>query len=169
MAESKSESGPECMVIQSGIYEEAIVATIRIEYLKLAIIVVLIIIILWYIYTYFIRAQSDNQSSTNSAPMTPEHFGKKQVNAMSIENEPIIAHGKQEDFAPYASWLTPDIYNSDASHDVYMSNTAHYGMYAPYDLDYMFPSDTELPANRKSLSQIDVPAVPIPSESDPLL
>jgi hypothetical protein len=148
------------------VYQEAIIATVRIEYLKLAIIVVLILIILWYLYFAYMR-NAQSPASASSTP--PEHFGKRQVNAMSIENEPVVAHGKQEDFAPYASWLTPDIYNSDASHDVYMSNTAHYGMYAPYDLDYMFPTDTEMPANRKSLSQTSASSVPVLSESDPLL
>ena len=238
------------------VFKEAIVASIRLEYLKLAIVVILVIVIIWYVYSRYCLMQNMtteklhlkyrtnepalHQSSVpyqsawlqthsktgiarvlgdigNSAKKITEKLqlkyrtnepalhqssvpyqsawqqthsktgiarelgdignsAKKNTEKLQLKyrtNEPALhqssvpyqsawqqTHSKtgiarelgnidgKEEFAPYASWLTPDIYRSDPAHDDNISNDSHYGMYAPYNLDYIFPSNIELPEHR---------------------
>lgn len=76
-------------------------------------------------------------------------LGQINLNGQAGRPEQPEQPNTQEGFAPYASWLTPDIYNSGPAHDDHLSNKSHYGMYAPYDLSYLYPNNIELPAHRR--------------------
>lgn len=128
--------------------EETVVATIRLEYLKLAVVVVLVIIIAWCVYTQVRCSPKDSQSSVPA-----EHLKLRipdPVMHTSTVPQQSAAVEDAEHFAPYASWLAPDIYRSDPAHDENISNDSHYGMYAPYNLDYLFPANIDISGRSRS-------------------
>jgi len=208
------------------LHKEIVVAAIRLEYLKLAIIVVLVMIIVWYVYSrinkmnrndvgehMYTRRPQGSHGPTGAQSTVPFQSGwfsgqsrnrngiarpLGQINGhtgnnnerlrndirMVRTNEPPTSQStvpfqsgwfsgqssnsdgiarplgqinregmfnsddNREDFAPYASWLVPDIYRSDPSHDDHLASKSHYGMYAPYNLDYIFPDNIDPPNNR---------------------
>lgn len=164
---------------QSAVLErEVVMAHIRIAYLKLAIIVVLVMIIVWYICSSMNKSPTERLKSDNATVVGPNSnwnnrtrepptsqstvpfmsgwYGasdiKRPLGQIKVNGE---SKNTQESFAPYASWLTPDIYNSGPAHDDHLSNKSHYGMYAPYDLRYLYPNNIELPTHRRNANKND--------------
>jgi hypothetical protein len=150
---SPGEPGKRVTVYQApAIPESIVVASIRLAYLKFAVLVILVIVIVWLIYTRsaslagFPGMRTPSLASAASAP------GSVNVErAVAVRPIPTPAPiDDTEHFAPYASWLVPDIYRSDPAHDENISNDSHYGQYAPYDLRYLQPNNPDIPASKMS-------------------
>jgi hypothetical protein len=156
--------------------KEVVSAAIRLEYLKLAIIVILLVIIVWFYYNrcapsaqnvQAVQPATEKLEPVKSLPLSP--VGKTGRGAILANDSgmhkkkwwQLAMFGKsndkaepgEEDFAPYASWLTPDIYLSDPAHDEHRSNKSHYGMYAPYDLNYLFPNNIDVSGQAEQTEQ----------------
>lgn len=126
--------------------ESLVVATVRLAYLKFAVLIILLIIIVWLIYT---RIYPDTPG-TLGTPVTPGTPVERMRTQSTVPGTPLVPKDDAEHFAPYASWLVPDIYRSDPAHDEDISNNAHYGQYAPYDLRYLQPNNPDIPASKTS-------------------
>ena len=127
-APSAPKMGTIVMVEQDRLYEYAVLSKIRLEYLKLAIIVVLILIIVWYIY---------RKIYVNCAPAVPAERLTAAPPAQNSLDQ--YALDDAEHIVPYASWLVPSVYNSGAEHDT--SVKPHYGQFAPLNTSYLQPHE----------------------------
>jgi hypothetical protein len=131
------------------VYETAVISSIRLEYLKLAVIVIIVMVIIWYLSTKMSTSHTEEHPANG-----PEHLEPNKQPYVPVKDDAKYQdyiYDNSEHLVPYASWLVPDIYRSDAAHDKEIHNDSHFGMFAPLNTDYLYPESASN-GNRENIA-----------------